>query len=62
MRGDVVNLLNAVMSIREHNIFVELDYSMISKNRGMNISTVTTAKTDAEAKEFLKLLGFPFRQ
>lgn len=53
---------NHSMGIREHNIFVELEYSMISKNRGMNITTVTTAKTDAEAKELLTLLGFPFRQ
>jgi len=53
---------NHSMGIREHNIFVELEYSMISKNRGMNITTVTTAKSDAEAKELLRLLGFPFRQ
>ncbi len=53
---------NHSMGVKEHNIFVELEYSMISKNRGMNITTVTTAKTDAEAKELLTLLGFPFRQ
>jgi large subunit ribosomal protein L5 len=53
---------NHSLGIREHNIFVELEYSMISKNRGMNVTTVTTAKTDAEAKELLTLLGFPFRQ
>jgi large subunit ribosomal protein L5 len=53
---------NHSMGVKEHNIFVELEYSMISKNRGMNITTVTTAKTDAEAKELLTLMGFPFRQ
>jgi len=53
---------NHSMGVREHNIFVELEYSDISKNRGMNITTVTTAKTDAEAKELLRMFGMPFRQ
>ena len=52
---------NFSMGIREHNIFVELDYSQISKNRGMNITAVTTAKTDEEAKELLRLFGMAFR-
>lgn len=52
---------NYSMGVREHLIFVELDYSKISTNRGMNITFVTTAKTDAEAKELLRLLGMPFR-
>lgn len=52
---------NHSLGIKEHNIFVELEYNMISTNRGMNITTVTTAKTDAEAKELLRLFGFPFR-
>ncbi|MGF1573441.1 MAG: 50S ribosomal protein L5 [Sumerlaeia bacterium] len=52
---------NHSLGIREHNIFVELEYNMISKNRGMNISTVTTAKTDAEAKELLRLFGMMYR-
>lgn len=52
---------NHSLGIREHSIFVELDYNMISKNRGMDITTVTTAKTDAEAKELLRLFGMPFR-
>ncbi|CAN5378353.1 50S ribosomal protein L5 [soil metagenome] len=52
---------NYSMGVKEHLIFVELEYNMISKNRGMNISFVTTAKTDAEARELLKRLGMPFR-
>jgi large subunit ribosomal protein L5 len=52
---------NYSMGIREHNIFVELDYSQISKNRGMNITMVTDAKTDEEARELLRLFGMPFR-
>ena len=52
---------NYSMGVREHLIFVELDYSQISRNRGMDITFVTTAKTDAEARELLLQLGFPFR-
>ncbi|MBX3730726.1 MAG: 50S ribosomal protein L5 [Candidatus Sumerlaeia bacterium] len=52
---------NYSMGIREHNIFVELDYSQISKNRGMNITMVTDAKNDEEARELLRLFGMPFR-
>ena len=52
---------NYSMGVKEHLIFVELEYNMIQKNRGMNITFVTNAKTDAEAKELLKLLGMPFR-
>lgn len=52
---------NYSMGIKEHLIFVELDFSMISKNRGMNITFVTSAKTDLEAKEMLRLMGMPFR-
>lgn len=52
---------NYSLGIREHLIFLELDYSQISRNRGLDITFVTTAKTDAEAKELLRLLGMPFR-
>ncbi len=52
---------NYSLGVREHLIFVELDYSQISKNRGLDITFVTNAKTDAEAKELLRLLGMPFR-
>jgi len=53
---------NHSMGIREHLIFTELDYNKVSTVRGMNIITVTTAKTDEEARELLRLLGFPFRE
>lgn len=52
---------NYSMGIREHQIFVELGYQDITKNRGMNITFVTSAKNDQEAKELLSLLGMPFR-
>lgn len=52
---------NYSIGIREHNIFVELEYSQISRNRGMNITMVTNARSDAEAKELLRLFGVPFR-
>ena len=52
---------NYSMGVKEHLIFVELEYNQISKNRGMDITFVTTAKTDAEARELLRLLGTPFR-
>ncbi len=52
---------NYSMGIREHLIFVELDYDQVSRNRGMNITFVTNAKSDQEAKELLRLLGMPFR-
>lgn len=52
---------NHSLGIKEHSIFVELDYNTISHARGMNITTVTNAKTDAEAKELLRLFGMPFR-
>lgn len=52
---------NYSMGVREHLIFVELEYDQISRNRGMNITFVTNAKSDQEAKELLRLLGMPFR-
>jgi large subunit ribosomal protein L5 len=53
---------NHSMGIREHLIFMELDYNKVSTARGMNITTVTTAKTDEEARELLRLFGMPFRE
>ncbi|NUP89165.1 MAG: 50S ribosomal protein L5 [Candidatus Sumerlaeia bacterium] len=50
------------MGLREHLIFLELDYNKVQNVRGMDITTVTTAKTDEEARELLRLLGMPFRQ
>ncbi|MCX7816589.1 MAG: 50S ribosomal protein L5 [Syntrophales bacterium] len=49
------------MGIREQIIFPEIDYDKVDKIRGMNIVVVTTAKTDEEARELLRLLGMPFR-
>lgn len=52
---------NYSLGIREQIIFPEIDYDKIDKIKGMNISIVTTAKTDEEGKALLKLLGMPFR-
>jgi large subunit ribosomal protein L5 len=52
---------NHSMGIREHTIFMELDINKVTTVLGMNITTVTTAKTDEEALELLRLFGFPFR-
>jgi large subunit ribosomal protein L5 len=49
------------LGLREHLIFTELDYNKVQKTRGMDITTVTSAKTDEEARELLRLLGMPFR-
>lgn len=53
---------NHSIGIREHLIFMELDLNKVGTVLGMNITTVTTAKTDEEALELLRLLGFPFRE
>ena len=52
---------NYTLGIREHIIFPEIDYDKIDKVKGLNVTVVTTAKTDAEGKELLRLLGMPFR-
>ena len=49
------------MGIKEQLIFPEIEYDKIDKIRGMDIIFVTTANSDEEAKELLKLLGMPFR-
>ncbi|MDS1030430.1 50S ribosomal protein L5 [Bacillota bacterium LX-D] len=51
---------NFTMGIKEQLIFPEIEYDKIDKLRGMDISFVTTAKTDEECFELLKLLGMPF--
>ena len=53
---------NYTLGIREQTIFHEVDYDAIEKVKGMNITLVTTAKTDAEAKSLLTHLGVPFRE
>ena len=52
---------NYTLGIREQIIFPEIDYDKIDQIKGMNISIVTTATTDEEGKELLKLMGMPFR-
>ncbi|MBR2590106.1 MAG: 50S ribosomal protein L5 [Clostridia bacterium] len=51
---------NYSVGIKEQLIFPEIDYDKIDKIRGMDINFVTTAKTDEEARELLKLMGAPF--
>ena len=51
---------NYATGLKEQLIFTEIEYDKIDKLRGMNIVVVTTAKTDEEARELLKLLGMPF--
>jgi large subunit ribosomal protein L5 len=53
---------NYSLGIREQIIFPEVNLDKIDKVKGMNISIVTTAKTDEQGKELLRLLGMPFRQ
>ncbi len=52
---------NYTLGIREQIIFPEIDYDKVEKVKGMNITIVTTAKTDDEARLLLALLGMPFR-
>jgi len=52
---------NYSLGITEQIIFPEVDFDKIDKIKGLNITIVTSAKTDAEGKELLKLLGMPFR-
>lgn len=51
---------NYTLGLREQIIFPEIDYDKVDRVRGMNITFVTTAKTDEEARELLRLLGMPF--
>src|SRR5262245_44915750 len=53
---------NYTLGLRDQLLFPEIDYLKVDKARGMNISFVTTAKTDEEARRLLQLLGMPFRQ
>ena len=53
---------NYTLGLPDQLIFPEIDYMRVDKNRGMNVSMVTTAKTDEEGRQLLKLLGMPFRQ
>jgi large subunit ribosomal protein L5 len=52
---------NYTLGVREQIIFPEINYDKINKIRGMNITIVTTARSDEEGLELLRLLGMPFR-
>ena len=52
---------NYSMGLKEQLVFPEIEYDKVDKLRGMDIIFVTTAETDEEAKELLKLLGMPFK-
>ena len=52
---------NYTLGLRDQLMFPEVDYMKVDKARGMNVSVVTTAKTDEEARRLLQLLGMPFR-
>ena len=53
---------NYTLGVREQLIFPEIDFNKVEKTRGMNISIVTTATNDDQARSLLKALGMPFRQ
>jgi large subunit ribosomal protein L5 len=53
---------NYTVGLRDQLLFPEIDYLKVDKARGMNISFVTTAKTNEEARRLLQLMGMPFRQ
>lgn len=53
---------NYTLGLREQVIFPEIDYDKIDKVRGMDITIVTTAKNDEEARELLRYVGMPFRE
>lgn len=52
---------NFSLGIKEHIIFPEIDYDKIDKIKGLNVTIVTSAQSDKEGKELIKLLGMPFR-
>jgi large subunit ribosomal protein L5 len=53
---------NYTLGIRDQLIFPEIDFNKVDKTRGMNISIVTTARNDEQARALLRSLGMPFRQ
>jgi len=52
---------NYTLGLRDQLLFPEIDYMKVDKARGMNVSVVTTAKTDEEARKLLQFIGMPFR-
>jgi large subunit ribosomal protein L5 len=53
---------NFTLGLKDQLLFPEIDYMKVDKARGMNVSVVTTARTDQEARKLLQLIGMPFRQ
>jgi large subunit ribosomal protein L5 len=53
---------NYTLGLRDQLLFPEIDYMKVDKARGMNVSVVTTAKSDEEARKLLQFIGMPFRQ
>jgi large subunit ribosomal protein L5 len=53
---------NYTLGLREQLVFPEIDYDKVDKVRGMEVSIVTTARTDEEGRELLKFLGMPFKR
>jgi large subunit ribosomal protein L5 len=53
---------NYTMGLKEQIVFPEIDIDKLDKIRGMDISIITSAKSDEEARELLRLLGLPFRK
>ena len=53
---------NYTLGLKEQIVFPEIDYDKVEKIKGLNISIVTTARSDDEARSFLALLGMPFRK
>ena len=53
---------NFALGLREQTIFPEISYDSIDATRGLDVAVVTTAETDEEARELLRMLGMPFRE
>ncbi|MBM3310541.1 MAG: 50S ribosomal protein L5 [Candidatus Aminicenantes bacterium] len=53
---------NYTLGLRDQLVFPEIDYTKVERSRGMNITIVTTARTDDEARTLLRKLGMPFRE
>jgi large subunit ribosomal protein L5 len=53
---------NYTLGLRDQLVFPEIDYAKVDKTKGMNVTIVTTASSDNEARSLLKHLGMPFRQ
>jgi large subunit ribosomal protein L5 len=52
---------NYTLGLKDQLVFPEIDYTRVDKIKGMNITITTTARSDEEGRELLKLLGVPFR-